>query len=182
LHSEKVTTKGSSPGFLTHLVVYAVMLVAMYHTGTPEVTGNFTERQERDFHVAAVNLAKGATPEPVSLGQIKAGKVDMSSLSFLLPQGDIKVAVPGHDFHKVTVLERHADWQLVEYRYGNGHDSVSRYRAFRDRVEPVSYRVTLDPGLLFNAIVLLIPAWIVAALINAVWNAVARRRKKPGAT
>src|SRR5438552_455272 len=137
-------TKGSSPGYLTYLVVYVVMVTAMYFASTPEVTGNFTERQERDFHIAAVSLTKAAKDTSYvafSLAQFKTGKVDLASVSFLLPQGDIKIDVPG--LHKVTVLERHPDWQLVEYHYGNTHDSISRYRAFKDRIEPVSYRITM---------------------------------------
>jgi hypothetical protein len=173
-------TKGSSPGYLTHLVVYVVAVTAMYFVSMPEVTGNFTERQERDFHVAAVSLtkdAKDANYVAFSLAQLKTGKVDLASVSFLLPQGDIKINIPGADLHKVTVLERHPDWQLVEYHYGNTHDSISRYRAFKDRIEPVSYRITMDMGLVFSAIVLLIPAAIVSALINAIWKRVARRRQ-----
>ena len=173
-------TKGNSPGYLTHLVVYAAAVTAMYFASTPEVTGNLTERQERDFHVAAVKLTKDAndaTYVAFSLAQLKTGEVDLASVSFLLPERDIKINDRGADLHKVTVLERHPDWQLVEYRYGNTHDSISRYRAFKDRIEPVSYRITMDMGLFFSAIVLLIPASIVSILINAIWRAIARRKK-----
>jgi len=175
----KEEAKGSSPGYLTHLVVYVVAVTAMYFASTPEVTGNFTERQERDFHVAAVSLSKDGNDANIvalSLAQLKAGKVDLASVSFLLPEGSIKVNIPS-DLHKVTVLERHADWQLVEYQYGNTHDSTSRYRAFKDRIEPVSYRITMDMGLFFSAIVLLIPASIVSALINVIWKRVTRRKR-----
>jgi hypothetical protein len=176
----KEKTKVNSPGYLTHLVVYGAAVTVMYYASTPEVTGNFTERQERDFHIAAVRQTKAAEKASYaafSLAQLRAGKVDLASVSFLLPQGDIKIDVPGADLHKVTVIERHPDWELVEYQYGNSHDSISRYRAFRDRVEPVSYRITMDMGLFFSALVLLIPAVIVSALINALWKRVARRRK-----
>ena len=176
----KEKTKGNSPGYLTHLVVYGLAVTAMYYASTPAVTGNFTERQERDFHIAAVRLpkaAKEASYVAFSLAQLKAGKVDLASVSFLLPRGDIKINVPGADLHEVTVIERHPDWQLVEYHYGNTHDSISRYRAFRNRIEPVSYRITMDMGLVFSALVLLIPAVIVSALINALWKRRARRRQ-----
>ena len=172
-------TKRRSPVFVTQLVVYAVMLVAMYFISTPEVTGTLTEGQERDFHVAAVNSTKDANPVAVSLAQLKARTVDLSSTSFLLPEGNIKMNVQGGDLHMVTVLERHPGWQLVEYRYGNTHDSISRYRAFKDHIEPVSYRITMHPGLIFGAVVLLLPAWIVSALINVVWRRVVGRRKTP---
>jgi hypothetical protein len=183
----KDKSKTSSPGNLTHFVVYAVALTAMYFTSTPEITGNFTERQERDFHVAAVRLkkdAKDASYVAYSLAQLKAGKVDLASVSFLLPQditdGDA-MDVPGSDLHRVTVLERHPDWQLIKYSYGNTHDSISRYRAFKDRIEPVSYRVTMHMGIFISAFVLLIPAVIVSAVINAIWNAIARRKKSSDA-
>ena len=173
-------TKANSPGYLTHLVVYAVAVTAMYFVSTPEVTGPFNERQERDFHIAAAKLTKDSndtTYVAFSLAQLKTGKVDLASVSFLLPEGNIKIDVSGHDLHKVTVLERHPDWQLVEYDYGNTHNSSSRYRAFKDRIEPVSYRITMDMGLFFSAIVLLIPASIVSILINAIWRAIVRRKK-----
>jgi len=174
--------KRSFPGHLTGLVVYAAALIALYFQSTPEVTGSFTEKQQRDFHVAAVRLGKDANDTSYaaySLAQVKAGKVDLASMSFLLPRDVIDI--PGGDLHKVTVVERHPDWQLVEYRYGNTHDSISRYRAFKDRIEPVSYRITMHMGLAFGAIVLLIPAWIVSAVVNAIWNAVARRKKSSDA-
>jgi len=123
LAKTKEKTKGSSPGFLTHLLVYGVAVTAMYFASTPEVTGNFTERQERDFHIAAVSRAKGAKEARyvgISLAQLKAGKVDLASVSFLLPPGDIKISIPSSDVHKVTVIERHPDWQLVEYYFGKG--------------------------------------------------------------
>ena len=173
-------TKGDSPGCLTHVVLYAVAVVPMYFASTPEVTGNFHVGQQRDFHIAAVTQTKDAndaTVVPLSLAYLKTGKVDLASVSFLLPPGDIKVQDTGHDLHKVTVLERHQDWQLVEYHFGNSHDSISRYRAFKDRIEPVSYRNTMHMGLFVGAIILLVPVAIISFLINAIWKAVARRRK-----
>ncbi len=176
----KQKTKGRSPGRLTHLVVYVVAVTAMYFVRNPEVTGNYSEMQERDFRIAAVSLTKDATNASYasfSLAQLKTGKVDVGSLSFLLPQGDTKIHIPGSDSQTVTVLERHPDWQLVEFHYWNTHYTISRYRAFKDRIEPVSYRIAMDMLLLPAAIVLLIPSAIVSALINAIWKRVDRRRK-----
>jgi hypothetical protein len=155
------------------------MLTPLYLSSTREVTGSLDERQLRDFHVAALRAAKG--PEgpayvAYSLAQLRAGKAEPAPVSFLLPPGNIRIQAAGHDLHEVSVLERHPDWQLVEYRYGNTHNSTSRYRAYRDRVEPVSYRLTMDMGLVFSAIVLLVPSSIAAALINFIWTAIARRR------
>jgi|SRR5579859_97695 len=166
-----------SPGYVTHLVVYVLAVTVMYFVSTPEITGKLSDRQQRDFHVAAFSPSTNVA-YPVSLAQLNDGKVDLGSVSFLAPPGDITVSASGHDLHKVTVLERHPDWQLVEYHYGNSHDSKSRYRAFKARIEPVSYRVTMDIGLFLSAVILVVPAWIVAALINAVWNRAARMTKR----
>jgi hypothetical protein len=176
----KDKAKGSSPGRLTHLVVYVVAVTAMYFVRNPEVTGNYSEMQEHDFHIAAVSLAKDAKSSSYvafSLTQLKTGKVELGSVSFLLPQGDTKIHIPGSNSQTVTVLERHPDWQLVEFHYWNTHFTISRYRAFKDRIEPVSYRMAMDMLLLPAAIVLLIPATVVSALINAIWKRVDRRRK-----
>ena len=172
---------------LTKYVVYAVALPAMYFAMTPEITGNFTESQARGFRIAAVKLIKdakdpkGAEYMAYSLAQLQSGKVDLTSVSFLLPQDVTNIFPDIGDTNKATVLERHPDWQLIEYQFGNTHSSTSRYRAFKDRIEPVSYRITMGMGLLFGAIVLLIPVWIVSALINAIWNAIAGRKKSSDA-
>ena len=171
--------KRNSPGLITFLVLYAAGLTAFYSTTTtlPEpTTANFTEAQERDFHIAAVPLRqKRATLAIVvtSLAEIKAGEVDPAAIGFLLPEGHIDVQVPGHDLNQVTVLERHPDWQLVEYRFSNAHNSVSRYRAFTDHIEPVSYRSYAGAQALFPAIGLLIPAALLSWFINFVWRQVA---------
>ena len=170
-------TNDHSPGRWTHFALYVAMVTIMYFASTPEIVGNLSESEERHFHVAAVRLKQGANESKFvgySLQYLKSGKVDLVSVSFLLPEGIIDI--PGGDIHTVTVLERHPDWQLVEYGYGNTHDSVSRYRAFKDRVEPVSYRITMHPGIFLWALILVIPAGLLGALFNAVWNAARRRR------
>jgi hypothetical protein len=169
--------KGRSPGFLTHLVLYAVAVTVLHMTATAEIKDNF-DRHARDFHIAALNLRKDTNEarfRTVALADLRAGKVDLASVSFLLPES--KIEIPSSDLHDVRVLERHPDWQLVEYRYGNTHDSTSRYRAFKDRIEPLTYRLTMDPGLFFSALLLILPVMLVAALINAFWRFVDRRRQ-----
>jgi hypothetical protein len=132
--SKKANNKGSALGWLTHVAVYAVAVTAYYFWATPEITGTLTERQERDFHIAAVKLNKSNDADYVSftLQSLKAGKADATSVSFLLPRDEVQFqAGGGHDLHRATVVERHPDWQLVKYHYGNSHDSVSQYRAFK---------------------------------------------------
>ena len=58
----KGTTKRNSPGSKTHFVVYAAALTALYFWSTPEITGNFTQSQERGFYVAAVRQSSCSFP------------------------------------------------------------------------------------------------------------------------
>jgi hypothetical protein len=52
---------------------------------------------------------------------------------------------------------------------------------FKDRIEPVSYRVGMSIAIFFTAMVLVIPAWIVAFLVNVIWKAISRRKKSSDA-
>jgi hypothetical protein len=166
-------------GWWISATLYPVMVTLMYIASTPTSVGHLAEREERGFHVAAVRLKK--SPDEArfvgyTLQQLKSGKVDPESVSFLLPDGAVDIRQA--DSHQVTVLERHADWQLVEYRHGNTHDTVSRYRAFRDRVEPVSYRITMHAGVVLWALLLLIPAGLLGALVNFALKILATRRAR----
>lgn len=183
----KDKTEDRCPGSRTQYVVYAVALPAMYFAMTPETTGNFSEAQARGFRVAAVRLikddkgVKGPDYVALSLAQLQSGAVDLATVTFLLPEDVVDVFPDSGDLNRATVLERHPDRQLVEYRFGNTYDSTSRYLAFRDRIEPVSYRITMGPGLLMGAIVLVLPVWIVSILVNAIWNAIAGRKNSSDA-
>jgi hypothetical protein len=166
-----------SPGQWTAYILYVAMVTIMYFAITPKVVGPISEHEERDFHVAVVRLDRNADEPPFAgytIRFLKSGEVDPASISFLLPEGNIDI--PGGDAHTVTVLERHADWQLIEYRYGNSHDSTSLYRAFKDRIEPVSYHITMHPGVFLWAVILVFPAHLLGKRINAAWNAAARRK------
>lgn len=160
------------------LVVYAASVTWMYFASTPEITGNFSEREQQDFRVAAVKTgAASKSPEYVSytLAQLRKPSLDLSQVSFLLPEKVVEI--PGGDIHRATVLESHSSWQLVEYDYGNTHSSSSRYRAFKERIEPVSYRITFHPGIVIWAIVLLVPALVAAAAINWIWRSIAGKKE-----
>lgn len=174
--------RNRSPGWWTHLVVYVVLVGAMYIDGTREIPASaITEHQERFFRVA-VQRVQPAAPEARfqagSLWFLRSAKPDASTVNFLLPEGRIEIDQGGgHDTHAVTVLERHPQWQLIEYMYANTSTSVSRYRAYRDHIEPVSFRWVMNAGLAFYAMILVIPALIIAALANFVWNSVSRARR-----
>lgn len=173
----KKTTR-SSPGTWVFLVVYAASLAWMYSASTPEITDNFSEGEERGFRVAAIKAGTTAgTREYVSftLTQLRKPGLDLAQVSFLLPEKVVKI--PGGDLHRATVLESQSNWQLIEYEFGNTHSSISRYRAFKDRIEPVSYRVTFHPGIMIWGVILLVPALVAAVVMNWIWKAIARKRE-----
>lgn len=164
-------------------IVWAVSLPAAYRLATPEVTDFSGGEQDRDFRIAARRTTDERLPlaeqiEVFRLADLRAGKVDTTDLSFLLP-GDVPRAVPGGDTNRVTIVERGSDWQLVRYDYGNGHSSVSRYRAFDRRIEPVSYRMTGNFAIFIAAWFLLIPARGASLLLHALWRLARRSRSRP---
>jgi hypothetical protein len=153
--------------WLLFVVIYAPLGALAYFASTPEQTGDFA-RIEKQFRVMAWTDG-GAQPSTLAgMAKPDAGR------SFLLPGRTAEV--PGGDLHRATVLESRADWQLIEYEYGNTVSSVSRYRAFRDRVEPLSHRVTFHPGVLVTLTIAAVLAWLLAATVNWLW---ARKIKKP---
>ena len=132
-------------------------------------TDDFTGRTAREFAIAAVgaNDAGNVEYRALNLEILNADNYDTTNLSFLLPQASVTIDVG--DIHEAEVLEDHGDWQLVAFHYSNTRTSTSVYRAYADRIEPVSYRLTSSVGHVFMAVFLLIPAlvatWIVSAII-----------------
>ncbi len=169
-------TRKRSPGCLTHIVLFVVAMAAVYLWQSPgELTGSQIASQERHFYVAAVQRTgsrQQARILPMTLARLKAGELDMKSTSFLLPPGEIRVDAD-HDHHSVKVLERHPEGQLLEYHHGNTREAVSRYRAFHDRIEPLSYRVLAHVGMAFTALLLLIPVAVTGMAINWLWKRMA---------
>lgn len=166
------------PGCLTHIVLYVVAAVGVYFAMTPESKGPFSEAEKRVFRIAAVLPAEQGKPPRVvatSLERASSGKAG-AGVTFLLPAGPVDVQAGG-DHHAVLVLERHPDWQLVQYEFQNTHSSVSRYRAYRDRVDPVSFRTTMHMGLGVAFVLLILPVALVAAVVNAIWRRAAARRQ-----
>lgn len=169
----------SSAGSWAFIVVYAASFAWMYVESTQEITSEFSEQEERSFRVAAVKTGTAAGPRQyvsVTLMQLRKPGLDLSQISFLLP--DKVVVIPGGDLHRATVLEDHSKWQLIEYDFGNTHSSVSRYRAFQDRIEPVSYRVTFHPGIVIAGFLLLVPAFLAAAIAKWIAKIVARKKQE----
>jgi len=155
-------------------LLYLPVTVAGYHLLTPETSGDFT-RVAKDFRVMAVRDGK---PVGMTLSAL-AGRD--ASVTFLLPPGGAEL--PDGDTHKAKILEAGGTSQLIEYEYSNTISSVSRYLAFRDRVEPVSYRLTFHPALPIALVVLMLPAWLAAFLIDRflLSQAIAAPAVKPAA-
>ena len=153
------------------VVIYLASAVLAYPALTPEETFGFErERLAKQFRVMAFRDGK---PIPVTLAALS--KPD-PTLRFLLSVNEVEL--PGGDLHKAVLVQKSGDWQLVEYRYANTVDSTSRYRAYADRVEPISHRVTLHPGLLIAYVLLAFPAWLAAFIVAWLW----RRFRAKGST
>ena len=137
-----------SPGCLLQLACYLVLLVPGYFASLPSaVTGPFEDRDARLFMLAVVSHETAdatTTYSAMSLAEYRDGALSTDTSGILLPDDDI--TINDGDSHHVQVIERHADWQLIEFSYSNTHTSVSRYRAFPDRVEPVYYQMTSSDG------------------------------------
>ena len=78
--------------------------------------------------------------------------------------------------HRADVVEDHGTWQLIEFYYSNTRTSTSIYRAYADRVEPLSYRITSSVGQVMGAM-LVLPAVLAACLVFVpLVNWIRRRR------
>ena len=162
----------TSPGWWTHLALWLVVAIAGYKLLTPEVSPPFGHGEERNFRIAAFPRAKSADAPPfvvVRLAQLAPGGPDLRDYTFLAPADTQRL--PGGDLNEVRVVERGADFQIIEFVFVNSHSSVSRYRATRDRVDPMTYRQTLNVLIPAALLILMLPASLLAWLVNRVWRA-----------
>lgn len=153
------------------IVIYGISLIAMYVATTPTETTDFSGAIAWDFTVAGIVTGEVTNNRPyrvLTLQRLNTGNADLSNITFLLPQPTITINVG--DIHRAEVLEFHDDWQLVAFRYSNTRTSTAIYRAYADRVEPVSYRVTSSPDHLLYVTLLLIPAFFVSRIVVGVLN------------
>jgi hypothetical protein len=178
-NSPKARPKTS--GCLVFIVVYLLCLIGNYFaTISPEETKDFTGRIAREFSIAVfakVNSPQNPEYKVFNLEALRSGNVDLSDITFLLPEKAITINVG--DIHHAEILEDHGEWQLVAFHYTNTRTSTSKYRAYNDRIEPVSYKLTSHVGQAFSAIVLLIPALILSMIITAILNWRAKRAIRP---
>jgi hypothetical protein len=161
------------------IVVYGLGLIVTYVVTTPTETPPFDERVNWNFTLAGVitgDVTNNQRFRVLNLQQLKTGNVDLSEMTFLLPRPTVTIDVG--DIHRVEVLEFHDDWQLVAFHYSNTRTSTAVYRAYANRIEPVSYRVTSTAGHLAYAAVLLIPAFLISRIIAGFLGWRARRSSK----
>jgi len=164
--------KRKSSGCMSFIVIYGLCLIGIYFAGTPpEETKEFTGRTAREFTVAGVmtgNLNEGVTYRVFNLEYLNSGELDLTDLTFLLPERSATINVG--DIHRAEILEDNGEWQLVAFHYSNTRTSTSIYRAYRDRIEPVSYKLTSHVGQAFSAIIFVIPALVLSMIVTAILN------------
>ncbi len=165
-------SRKKASGCLIFIVIYSLCLAAIFITSkNPEETKNFSGSLAKDFYVAAiVKKEPGQVPEykAFNLEYLNTGKVDLSATSFLLPEKKITINVG--DIHQAEILEDHGEWQLVAFHYSNTHTSTSKYRAYENHIEPVSYKLTSHVGQFISAIALFVPALILSVIISTIIN------------
>lgn len=158
------------------MLIYGSCLIVMYFATTPKQTRDFTGQTADEFTVAGVKTSskvEGGKYRVFNLERVNSGNLDLSDITFLLPQKSITIYVG--DVHSAQILEDHGEWQLVAFYYSNTRTSTSIYRAFQDRVEPVSYRITSSVGHFFGAIALLVPALLLSLAGTVILNWRAKR-------
>jgi hypothetical protein len=159
----------AGPSFAAvYAAVYLPALALLLLLPASEEARDFGGRVARQFPVAVV-LGDGPGDDRIgvrSLAALAVAPARARPRSFLLPATE--VVIDTGDVHRAEVLEEHGDWQLIAFHYANTRTSTSVYRAYRDRVEPVSHRVTSHLGEPVLAVLLLLPAAIVAVVLRRV--------------
>jgi hypothetical protein len=159
---------------------FAVLVVGFFVTRPPLITEDFPEQVVRSFSVAVVEEAdNGSNYERRTLEIIQERNTDSRPYRYLLPERNI--TIDNGDIHHATVIEDNGASQLIEFNYSNTYMATSIYRAYEDRVEPVSYQMTSSVGDVMMAMVFTVVAallYLIARLINYIRN---RRSKNAGA-
>ena len=157
------------------IVVYLLCLIGMYFISTPKETKDFKGVAKGFIIVGFVKTKSPENPEYkiFSLAALRSGNVDLSDITFLLPEKAITSDVG--DIHPAKILEDHGEWQLVKINYSYTRMSTSIYRAYKDRIEPVSWKLKFSLGIFLSAIILFLPAFIVSIIIRDFLNWHARR-------
>ena len=172
MESNSPKSQPKTVGCLVFIVVYLLCLTGMYfNTIPPEETKDFSGRVAERFFIAGVvkmNSQQNQEYMVFSLKALRSKNPILFNVTFLLPEKAITIKVG--DVHRAKILEDHGEWQLVEFNYSNTHTSTSIYRAYNDRIEPVSYKLMSHVGQAIWAIILFIPALILSKVITAILN------------
>jgi hypothetical protein len=163
-------SKKRRTGCLLPLGIYLVAVIVMYFLSVPStVTDDFGGNTARIFSVATVSESEGGTDYGrTTLESIEERDEELPPQHFLLPEE--RITIVRGDVHHAVVLEDHGDWQLIEFKYNNTYMASSVYKAYADRVEPVSFKMHAHVGQTTMAFLLILPAWFVAWLITFLRN------------
>lgn len=159
----------------TFLLIYGGLLVLIFALPfvVPAKT-SFEGRTALEFTVAAMVNGPPVEVRAMSLQTLRERQAELDVVTFLLPQPSI--VINAGDVHRADVVEDHETWQLVEFYYSNTRTSTSIYRAYADRIEPLSYRVTSSVGQVISAMFALIPALVISLVFVPLINWIRRRR------
>ena len=153
-------------------------MIGFFVTRPPLITEDFSEQTSRSFSVAIIEASNaGYEYGRRTLEVIRERDPELHSFSYLLPEQQITITVG--DIHHATIIEDHGDWQLIEFNYSNTYIATSIYRAYEDRIEPVSYQMTSSVGDAMLAMAITIVAvllYLIGVLINFARNRRARNR------
>jgi hypothetical protein len=182
LHIKEVPKKKHSVGCLIPLGLYvAVLVVGFFVTRPPVITEDFSGQVARSFSVAIVveETDDGSLYERRTLEIILEQDTGLRPYRYLLPERNI--TIDNGDIHHATVIEDNGESQLIEFNYSNTYMATSIYRAYEDRIEPVSYQITSSVGDVMMATAVTVVAvllYLIAVLVNFIRN---RRSKHTGA-
>jgi len=174
METAKKPQKKFLKGCLIPLGLYvAVLVIGFYATRPPLITENlYGERTLTRFSIATVvDGENGYEYGRWTLRTVSEIGTGSPPRRFLLPEPEITIYVG--DIHHARIIEDHDDWQLIEFNYSNTYHSTSIYRAFADRIEPVSYQVNSSVtdaliAMLFTAFS--VALYLLVALVNFVWK------------
>ena len=159
--------------------MWLVAVVIMFFvTRSAPVTTEFDERTARLFSIAvAEKTDKGIQYKRTSLAIVQGRDPALPPVDYRLPE--TQITIDEGDVHYVTVLEDHGEWQLIRFLYNNTYMGESIYRAYADRVEPVSFHMTSHIGQAMMAMFLVVPVYIAAWLITFIRNRRAAASARP---
>lgn len=134
-----------------------------------EVAGDFTLSATEPRVLAVKRSSPSSSYVSFTIKEIRDAKAELSQVSFLLPEDTVHLQ--GGSVHRATVMERHADRQVVKYEYARGKwKTWLKYQAFKDRVEVIDGRVTNYGAAQYMIVPIAILALIGAVFAHRAWK------------